>query len=223
MTVDLEFIKNIPYFSGLNADELQPVKKVIVEKTAQRGEIIIMDGTPARKLFFLVSGAVKIFKTSLDGKEQIFRILRPGDSFNEVPVFDNGLTPVSAEAMTAVVLYEIDRESLDAILRRFPGIARNVIRMLAERIRGLVSLVEDLSFRNVVGRVAKILYETATDHKTAEHKLTQQEMAAIAGTAREVVGRSLKSLEEEGIISLDRHRIVIKNKEALRQKVTEVA
>ena len=102
MTVDLEFIKNIPYFSGLNADELQSVKKVMVEKTAERGEIIIMDGTPARKLFFLVSGAVKIFKTSLDGKEQIFRILRPGDSFNEVPVFDNGLTPVSAEAMTVV-------------------------------------------------------------------------------------------------------------------------
>ncbi|HJX03236.1 MAG TPA: Crp/Fnr family transcriptional regulator [Dehalococcoidia bacterium] len=222
MTVDLEFIKNIPYFSGLNADELQSVKKVMVKKTAERGEIIIMDGTPARKLFFLVSGAVKIFKTSVDGKEQIFRILRQGDSFNEVPVFDNGLTPVSAEAMTVVVLYEIDRDSLDVILRRFPYVARNVIRILAERIRSLVSLVEDLSFRNVVGRVAKILYETASDHKATEHRLTQQEMAAMAGTAREVVGRSLKSLEEEGIISLDRHRILIKNKEALRQKVMEV-
>src|SRR4030066_1166806 len=219
MTVDLEFIKNIPYFSGLNADELQSVKKVMIKKTAERGEIIIMDGTPARKLFFLVSGAVKIFKTSVDGKEQIFRILRQGDSFNEVPVFDNGLTPVSAEAMTVVVLYEIDRDSLDVILRRFPYVARNVIRILAERIRSLVSLVEDLSFRNVVGRGAKILYETASDHKATEQRLTQQEMAAMAGTAREVVGRSLKSLEENGAIRLDRHRIVISNKEALRNMV----
>lgn len=217
--MQVEFIKNIPYFNGLNAEAIESVRKVMVEKTVERGEIIILEGTTTRQLSFVVSGAAKVFKTSIDGKEQIFLILRPGDSFNEVPVFDNGVTPVSVQAMTPVLLYEIGRDSLDAIILKFPQVGSNVIQILAKRIRGLISLVEDLSFRNVIGRVAKILYENASDHTAPAPRLTQQEMAAIAGTAREVVGRSLKSLEEEGIISLDRHRIIIRNKEALRQRV----
>jgi len=82
-----------------------------------------------------------------------------------------------------------------------------------------VSLVEDLSFRHVTGRVAKILLEHAGDGTGPRPRLTQQEMAAMAGTAREVVGRSLKALEEEGAIRFDRHRIVISDKQALRDMV----
>jgi CRP/FNR family transcriptional regulator len=84
-------------------------------------------------------------------------------------------------------------------------------------VRHLVSLVEDLSFRHVIGRVAKILLEHAGDGTGREPRLTQQEMAAMAGTAREVVGRSLKALEEAGAISLDHHRIIIRDKEALQE------
>jgi CRP/FNR family transcriptional regulator len=218
VAVQIEFIKTIPYFNGLNAEAIEWVRKLMTEKTVERGEIITMEGTMTRHLSFIVSGAVKVFKTSIEGKEQIFRILRSGDSFNEVPVFDYGLTTVSVQAMTQGLLYEIDRDNLDTIMSKYPRVASNVIQILAKRIRGLVSLVEDLSFRNVIGRVAKILYENALDHSPLAPRLTQQEMAAIAGTAREVVGRSLKSLEEEGIISLDRHRIIIKDKDALKQK-----
>ena len=84
-------------------------------------------------------------------------------------------------------------------------------------VQHLVSLVEDLSFRNVTGRVAKILLEYAGDGTDEKQRLTQQEMAAMIGTAREMVGRSLKTLEEEGTIRLDRHRIVIADQEALKK------
>jgi CRP/FNR family transcriptional regulator len=97
----------------------------------------------------------------------------------------------------------------------------NVIKVLARRVRHLVSLVEDLSFRRVISRVAKILLEHIGGEMGRGPRLTQQEMAAMAGTAREVVGRSLKALEEEGAIKLDRHRIIITDKEAL-QKIMEV-
>jgi len=96
-------------------------------------------------------------------------------------------------------------------------VALNVIRVLAAQVRNLVSLVEDLSFRHVIGRVARILLDHAGDGTMPLPRLTQQEMAGMAGTAREVVGRSLKALEEEGAIRLDRHRIVITDKEALRE------
>jgi CRP/FNR family transcriptional regulator len=123
--------------------------------------------------------------------------------------------------MGPVSLYIISKNDLEAILRDYPRVALNVVKVLASQIRHLVSLVEDLSFRHVIGRVAKILLEHAGDGARSGQRLTQQEMAAIAGTAREVVGRSLKALEERGIIKLERHRIVVTDKEALK-RMTDV-
>jgi len=216
MAVQVEFLKQIPYFSGLGTDALDSIKELVFEKTAARGEMVLLEGESAGELYFVVSGVVKIFKTSAEGKEQILSIMRPGDSLDDVPIFDGGPNPSSAQAMGPVALYGIEKSNMEAILRRHPRIVLNIIQVLAGRVRNLVSLVEDLSFRHVIGRVAKILLEHAGDGTGARPRLTQQEMAAMAGTAREVVGRSLKALEEEGTIKLDHHRIVITNQEALK-------
>jgi CRP/FNR family transcriptional regulator len=221
MAVQLEFLKSILYFSDLSLAELESIRKLIFEKTAARAEMVLLEGESAANLYFVASGAVKVFKTSAEGKEQILSIVRPGESFNDVPIFDGGPNPASARTMGPVLLYGIKKNDIKAILRDHPQIALNVIKVLARRVRHLVSLVEDLSFRHVISRVAKILFEHIGDEMGRGPRLTQQEMAAMAGTAREVVGRSLKALEEEGAIKLDRHRIVITDKGAL-QKIMEV-
>ncbi len=219
MTIQVESLKSIPYFSGLNPAELDSIKQLIFEKTAERGEVILLEGEPAEALFFIVSGVVKVFKTSAEGKEQILNIVRPGQSFNDVPAFDDGPNPASTQAMGPVVLYGLRKSELKVIIQNHPQVALNIIKVLAEQVRQLVSLVEDLSFRHVISRVARILLENAGDGTGPRPRLTQQEMAAMAGTAREVVGRSLKALEEEGTIRLERHRIVITNMEALKERV----
>jgi len=220
MAVQLEFLKNILYFSALDLAELESIRKLVFEKTAERAEMVLLEGEPATNLYFVASGVMKVFKTSAEGKEQILSIVRPGESFNDVAVFDGGPNPVSARAMGPVILYGIKKQDMEAILRNHPQIALNVIKVLARRVRHLVSLVEDLSFKHVIGRVAKILLEHVGGEMGRGPRLTQQEMAAMAGTAREVVGRLLKALEEEGAIKLDRHRIIITDKEAL-QKIME--
>ena len=220
MPVDIEFLKRIPYFSGLSPAELDLIRQRTLEKRAERGEIILYDGEPAQSLYLVVSGAVKVFKTSIDGKEQILNIIRPGDSFNDVPIFDDGVNPASAQAMGPVALYELRKNEFRTLLRNNPQLAANTIRILAGQVRHLVSLVEDLSFKHVIGRVAKILLK-AGDGDDDGPKLTQQEMAAIAGSAREVIGRSLKALEAEGMIRLNRHRIVITDREALRERAED--
>lgn len=219
MAVEIEFLKSIPFFIGLSPLVLESIRQLIFERKAQRGEIILYEGEPARALFFVVSGALKIFKTSAEGKEQILSIVRPKDSFNDVPVFDDGPNPASAQAMGPVVLYELKKNDLKNLLHNHPQLAINTIRVLAKQVRNLVSLVEDLSFRHVISRVARILLEHASDGSNPGQRLTQQEMAAIVGSAREVVGRSLKTLEENGLIRLERHRIIIVNKEALKQMI----
>lgn len=219
MFVEVKFLKSIPYFSGLSLAELDSIKQLLFEKTAERGEIILFEGESAEALFLVASGVVKVFKTSAEGKEQILIMVPPGKSFNDVPVFDDGPNPASAQAMGSVTVYGIRKSELKTILRDYPQVTLNVIRVLAEQVRQLVSLVEDLSFRHVIGRVVKILLEHAGDGTGPRPRLTQQEMAAIAGTAREVVARSLKALEEKGAIRLERHRIVITDKEALKEMV----
>ncbi|MFC2034359.1 Crp/Fnr family transcriptional regulator [Chloroflexota bacterium] len=221
MSVQLEFLKSNPYFSDLSPAELDSVKNLLFERTTERGEIILFEGEPADTLFFVISGAVKVFKTSAEGKEQILNIVRPGESFNDVPIYDNGTNLASAQAMGPVTLYWIKKGDLKEALRNHPKLSLNIINVLAKQVRRLVSIIEDLSFRHVIGRVAKILLEHTGDESGFGPKLTHQEIAAIAGTAREVVGRSLKSLEDEGLIRFERHRIIITNKKALEKIIGE--
>ena len=221
MTQDTDFIKSISYFQGLSEEELGSIKNFLFEKKYERGDIIIYEGDEATALYFVYSGAVKIFKTSIEGKEQILSIGRPGDSFNDVPVFDNGINPASAQAMGDVSLYELSKNELNSLIANHPQVALNTVKVLAGQVRRLVTLVEDLSFRNVLGRVAKILLENASEEAGTRPRLTQQEMAAMAGSAREVVGRSLKALEEEGLIKLNRQRISIVDLRGLREMVEE--
>jgi CRP-like cAMP-binding protein len=216
MAVKTEFLKKIPYFSGLKDSEIDSIGKYIFEKKADRGEILSFEGEPAEVLYFVTEGVVKIFKTSTDGKEQIFRIIRPGESFNDVSILNGMPNLISAEAMGAVAMYTIKKQDLEVVLREHPRIALNVIQVLSQRVQELVSLVEDFSFRHVTGRVAKMLLEYAGDGAGEKPRLTQQEMASMIGTAREMVGRSLKNLETEGVIRLERNRVIITDQQALK-------
>jgi CRP/FNR family transcriptional regulator len=216
MAPQLEFISKVEYFTGLSRTELEAVLQHVHEKKAERGDILVFEGEPSQTLFFVVAGAVKIYKTSADGKEQILQIIRPGESFNDVPLA-GGANIATAEAMGEVTLNTIKKSEMTAIIGDYPQVARNTIVILSRQVQRMVALVEDLSFRNVAGRVAKILLEYAGEGGGEKPRLTQQEMAAMIGTAREMVGRSLKTLEEDGLIKLDHHRIIVTNREALKR------
>jgi CRP/FNR family transcriptional regulator len=215
MANQAEFLKKIPYFTGMGETGIDAIRRYVHEKRAGRGELLLSEGDKADVLFFVSEGVVKVFKTSADGKEQILRIIRPGESFNDVPVLDGGTSLVSAAALGPVVLYAIKKSDLESVMRERPQVAFNVIRVLSQRVTELISLVEDLSFRHVTGRVAKMLLEYAGDKDGDRPRLTQQEMAAMIGTAREMVGRSLKSLEGDGAIRMERNRIIITDQKAL--------
>src|SRR4030042_1772862 len=148
MTVQLDFLKRNPYFSGLDPAELESIKKLVFEKTVDRAETVVLEGDAATNLYFVASGVVKVFKTSTEGKEQILSIVRPGESFNDVPIFDEGTNPASAQAMGPAALYELRKSEFRTLLQNHPQIAMNTIKVLSEQVRRLVSLVEDLSFKH---------------------------------------------------------------------------
>lgn len=217
--VEMEVLRQIPMFASLSADDLASVAAVTRERRYTRGGIIILAGESGGALYFVRRGLVKVFNTSDEGKEQTLRLMGPGQTFNDVPALDGGPNPASAMAMEPAVVYVTSGEQLRRLIRERPGVAEATVRTLGAALRHLVTLVEDLSFRHVRARVAKILLEQeerASSADQAPHRLTQQEIAAMAGTAREMVGRALKELEAAGAIHSAHGHITVLSRERLQ-------
>ena len=216
MTIDVALLKNINYFAGLNQSELAEISRYITEQNINKGEIFLFEGECTDYLYFLMAGLVKVYKTSSNGREQILHIAPPGESLNDVSTFDGGTNQAGMLAMTPVHLYAMRKEDLKTILEQFPRIYINILKALAYRIRRDSNLVEELSSTQVMGRLAKLLMgQYAGEEATVGLWLTQQDMASMIGTAREVVNRSLKIMEENGAIRLGRHRIIVLKKDIL--------
>jgi CRP-like cAMP-binding protein len=215
MNITVENIGRLRYFAGVENDRLAGLPSLFNQKSFIKGQTIVSEGDSQESLYFVSTGVVKIYKTSTEGKEQILKIVRPGESFNDVTVFGGGSCPYSAQALGNTVIYWIHKKDLLPVMEKNWRVVHNALEIISQESRLLLTLVEDLSFKNVTGRVAKILLQNSAPGPEGYQRLTQYEMAAMAGTAREVVGRSLKSLEDSGAISLERHRIVIKDRSYL--------
>jgi CRP-like cAMP-binding protein len=212
-------LKAIPYFQDLEARVLNRIRTSMFPVGLKKGQMLFTEGEPAQAMYVVRSGQVKIFKVSPDGREQILRIAGAGDCFNEVPIFDEGPNPANAEAVEPATLWGLRRTDMRRLVEEHPVIAIGFLKAFAGKLRYFTRKVEDLSFRSVTSRVARLLLQIAEDDGEGGLRLTQrftqQEMAAVVGTAREMIGRAFKALEKEGAIRLDRHRVVIVSKAAL--------
>jgi CRP-like cAMP-binding protein len=215
--VDKGFLKLVAVFSGLDENALEQIGRLMVSREVKKHEIIWLEQEPARMIYFVAAGLIKLFKTSDGGKEQILRLARPGDCFGHAGALNGGRHPESVQAVVPSVLYGLTSRDLEALLSTYPQVSRNAIKLLATEMHHYMSLVEDLSLRCVNGRLAKMLLNNnvkgACDTSLV---LTRADMAAMTGTVREVIGKSLKTLEDKGVIHFDRHKIVIRDREALK-------
>lgn len=208
-------VRSIELFRDLDPVLQQSIAALLRGQSYQRGEIIAREGEPCEALYMVASGRVKRVKLSPDGKEQILKIIGPGDSFNEVPVLDGGPNPAGAEALEPSVVDSLARADFLTLLQQSPPLAATLVQVLGKRTRHLVQLVEDLSLRDVTGRLARLL----SQHADAAGRLTQQEMAAMVGTVREVIGRALHELEHGGAIQIAAGRVTIISPERLKEYV----
>ncbi|OIO88118.1 MAG: hypothetical protein AUK03_16865 [Anaerolineae bacterium CG2_30_64_16] len=219
-TPDLALLRRVPYFTSLAGELLAALANVAVPRRFDRGQIIFLDGEPCAGLFIVARGQVKIFKVSLGGREQILHRVGPGGTFNDVAVLDGGPNPASAAATTEACLWVIARADIQRLAQAHPALAWALIESVARRTRHLVEMVEDLALRSVKARLAKLLLAEAArasdqDEIDRSQMVTQAEMAARLGTVREMVGRALRELTDEKLITLDRHRIVISDRAGL--------
>jgi CRP-like cAMP-binding protein len=203
-----------PFFAELGTEDLEALGGVMLQRSYPAGQIVLLEGAASSVLYVVQAGRLKLFKTSPRGREQVLRLLRPGDVFNEVAVFDDGPNPASAQAIEDCTLYLLRRRDLVRFVAERPGIALAITRTFARRLREAMVLVEDLAFRDVTSRLAKILLE---GRDGGAPRLTQELLAAMAGSRREVVGRALKALSQDGAIKLERGRIHVRDRSVLER------
>jgi CRP/FNR family transcriptional regulator len=218
MPSQVDFLHSLPYFAALSGEEIKRVEKELLQRSFSKGQVLFLEGEPCRGLYVVKSGQIRIFKSSPEGKEQVLLIAKPGDSFNDVPVFDGGPNPASASALEPSTVYIIPKETLLSLIGDCPS-AMAIIRLFAARLRHLTMSVEDLSFRSVVSRLSKTILELAVVEGASSPipHLTQDEMAAMVGSVRDVVGRALRALEKAGAIQVKGRRILVVNPDKLRE------
>ena len=214
----LEVMRSVPYFAHLDAAAMEAVAGKATRRQYSRGEVIFLEGDPCAGLHVIQEGRIKLYKVSVEGREQIVRLLSPGEFFNEVAVFDRGSNPVSAMAALDTTVWVVGCSAMLDLMGTHPALAVAIIENLASRSRHLLSLVEDLSLRTVSARLAKLLLAQAQASSGGSQRITQQEMAAQLGTVREMVGRVLRTFEDDGLIRFDRHRIVVLDREGLEKE-----
>jgi CRP/FNR family transcriptional regulator len=175
--------------------KLDYLKELFFTQSVAKGNVILHEGTPCKSLYFIASGAVKVYKTSAEGKEQILYLSYTGESINDFCMFGNQQNSASAEAICDTNLYVILKKDLEHLVNTDPQIALNFNAVVSSQAYKLVSLIEDLSFKNVPDRITSMLHKYADDSRQLGLEFTQTQIAALAGTAREVVSRYLKALQ----------------------------
>ncbi len=215
----IELLGANPYFSTLPASALREVAEETQLRFYHKDEVIFLEGESCAGLFILKEGTVKLSKLSTNGREMIFRTLKAGTTFNEVPVFDEGPHAVNATALENCTLWVVNPLIVREMLKRYPQMGQAVILNLAKNLRMFVELVNDLSFYQVIQRLARCLADLPYDAGSGKKaiKITQVQLAAQLGTVREVVARALRELEKSGAIRVSRRNIEVVEEAVLRR------
>lgn len=206
-----------PYFAQAEPAQLQELARSGRRRPFEAGQILFLGGEPSAGLWILEKGRVKVFKTIPDGREHVLHLIGPGDAFNDVSAFDGGPNAASAMSVTAGVAWLLPAAALQEALARHHDLALSVIAGLNKRIRLLVLQIEDLALRSVTARLARFLLEQRQNPSLTGPAITRALIANHLGATPETVSRVLRALEETGALAFDRHRIIIRNANLLRE------
>jgi CRP/FNR family transcriptional regulator len=213
-----ELIASIPLFEGLPEDQINELAFIAEDHSLAKGEMIFSEGEEGRGFYVVISGRIKIFKLSFEGKEQILHILGPGEPFGEVPVFAGQKFPAHSQTLDKSRVFYFSREELLNLIKGHPDIALNMLSVLSKRLRQFTNMIDDLSLKEVPGRLAShLLYlsDLQKDSSNVALTITKSQLASLLGTIPETLSRILGKMTGQGIIESRGNKIKIIDKEAL--------
>jgi CRP/FNR family cyclic AMP-dependent transcriptional regulator len=219
-------LKRVPLFSSLSQQEFAFLTSHLVQRKYVDGELIFSEGDPCAGLYVVRAGNVRIFKSSAGGREQVLSIDGPGSSIAELPVFDGGNYPASAQAINDCSLFFFSRQDFQSLCLQYPQVALKVLKVIGGRLRRLVGIIEELSFTTVRHRLIALLVRLGKtegvrsgDAVALTLPFNNSELAAQIGTVRELISRNLSRLQSEGLIEVDNRELKIRSLKRLQEEL----
>ena len=210
----LDIISGVPSFSGLPEVQLKEIKNISVDRNFNKGEIIFSDGDDGTGFFVVVEGLVKIFKVSSEGKEQILHIYGPGEPFGQVAVYAGRSYPASAQAIVRSTVLFFPRSAFIDLITRIPSLAMNMLAVLSIRLRGFTAQIENLSLKEVPGRLAGYLIYLLDEQGNEDFvtlNISKGQLASLLGTIPETLSRIFARMTELNLIEMDGRKIKLLN------------
>lgn len=208
-----------PLFQGLPPEQLKALRDIAVTENYAKGETIFSEGAEGRGFFVAESGSIKIYKLSFDGKEQILHIFGPGEPFGEVPVFTGKPFPANALALKASRVLFFPRKAFVDLISSDPSMALNMLGVLCMRLRQFTVQIENLSLKEVPGRLAAHLIWLSRDQDNRDRvrlDISKGQLASLLGTIPETLSRILGKMANQGLIDVNGRDISLVNFEGLQ-------
>ncbi len=216
------FVKLETGFRSLNSEQLEHLNYEKACNLYKRGDVVYHEGHRGNGVYCVNKGIVKLFKTGVDGKEQIIRFAKPGDLIGFRSVLSEEISCTTAKVVEDAVLCFIPAKLFVQLAKENAEFSMHLIRLSCKELGEANKYILDLAQKNLRERVAEVLlllYDTfdLDDEKIIKVTLTREEIANIVGTATESVIRQLSELKKEGIIDLKGKKIKISDLNKLKK------
>jgi CRP/FNR family transcriptional regulator, cyclic AMP receptor protein len=212
-------------FQGVDINDVEAISNEFEVVEVSRGQILFHEGEPGDSLYIVLSGKVKLGRRASDGRENLVAVMGPSDQFGELSLFDPGPRTVTAVVVTDGRVARLPKAALQKWVEERPQIALQLLRVVARRLRRTNTMLADLIFVDVPGRVAKQLLQLAQRFGSVEggqlrvtHDLTQEELAQLVGASRETVNKALADFAARGWLRLEGKSVVILDRERLSRR-----
>jgi CRP/FNR family transcriptional regulator len=214
----IKLLWRIPLFKGLSQDQIQQVYRIAENRFYDKGRFIFAEGDEGIGFYVVAAGKVKIYKVSPDGKEQILHIYGPGNPFGEVPVFSGDNFPASAEALVKSHLLFFPRKAFVNLIVQNPSLCLNMLAVLSLRLREFTLQIENLSLKEVPGRLASYLIYLISEQGNetlVRLVISKGQLASLLGTIPETLSRIFAKMSSQGLIQVNGRNIQILNIQGL--------
>jgi CRP/FNR family transcriptional regulator, anaerobic regulatory protein len=210
-------IEIVPIFSNLSEDEMLEIANITSEAHFDKGSYVYMANDLGGKLYVLHKGRIKISRINHNGKEQVLRIVGPGEFMGEMTLLSNTPLMDNAEVLEKSVMCLIDGNKLKALMNKYPSIAFKVMEVLSKRLEQAESMIEKINLNTVEQRLALALLDLINSKQEINLNMTKGDFASSIGMSQETLSRRLTVLQDEQIIELVGHRkIIVKDIKRLR-------
>jgi CRP/FNR family transcriptional regulator, dissimilatory nitrate respiration regulator len=212
-----------PLFKGLSEQQLDDISRIAIDRSYKRGEAIFIEGDEADGFYIVASGQVKIFKTSLEGKEQILHIYGPGNPFGEVPVFSGSRFPANAQALVKSDIVFLPRKAFVRLIAEHPSLSMNMLAELSMRLRQFTVQIENLSLKEVPSRLASYLIVLAEEQAHTDRvtlTISKGQLASLLGTIPETLSRIFAKMTTQRLIRVEGKEIYLLDSPGLEELST---